>query len=189
MDTSPLDNILGLLALVSYVATLLPTIMRIVFPQIKKNSIPKWLLKHRRTIGIITFFFALGHGLLVIKKRTFDLFDPKTYWIYIQGAVTLIVFALLAITSNDWSIKKLKKNWKRLHQLTYPSMFLLTWHVWGKMSGHWTYITPIGIVASTGITVLFLIRLWIERQGKQQKAQAKVPPKAVVSAKSTIKLN
>lgn len=165
-DIAPLSNILGFLALGSYIVTLLPTILRIVFPKTKQTGIPNLLLKHRRSIGILAFCFALGHGFLLIQKRHFDVFDPKTYWIYMQGVATFVIFTLLAITSNDWSIKRLRKNWKRLHTLTYLAMFLLTWHVWDKMSGHWTYLTPVGIVASAGITVLFLIRLWIERKNK-----------------------
>ena len=173
MDKPTLANILGFASLISYVVTLLPTILRTVFPQTKETGIPKWLLKHRRLIGLIAFFLALGHGLLMVKKRNFDFFDLKTFWIYVQGITTLTIFTLLTITSNDWSVKKLKKNWKQLHKLTYLAMFLLTWHIWGKMSGHWTYLTPIGIVAITGITALFFSRFWIEHQGKQEKNDCK----------------
>lgn len=173
MDTAPLDNILGFLALISYIVTLSPTILRIVFPQVRQTSIPKILLKHRRHIGIFAFFFALAHGFFLVQKRNFDFFDFKTYWIYCQGVATFTIFTILAITSNDWSVKRLKKNWKKLHQLTYWAMFLLIWHIWDKMSGHWTYLTPIGIVAISGITVLFLVRLWIEHQNKQQKINGK----------------
>jgi len=173
MDTPPLANILGLLALISYILTLFPTILRIVFPEVRQTSIPKILLKNRRHIGILAFFFALVHGFLLVQKRNFDFLDLKTYWVYCQGVATFTIFAILAITSNDWSVKRLKKNWKKLHQLTYLAMFLLIWHILDKMSGHWTYLTPIGMVTITGITVLFLIRLWLERQNKQQKANAK----------------
>lgn len=173
MDKPTLANILGFASLASYVVTLLPTILRTVFPQTKETGIPKWLLKHRRLIGIIAFFLALGHGFLMVKKRNFDFFDLKTFWIYVQGITTLTIFTLLTITSNDWSVKKLKKNWKQLHKLTYLAMFLLTWHIWSKMSGHWTYLTPIGIVAITGITALFFIRFWIEYRGKQEKIGGK----------------
>lgn len=174
MDKPTLANIFGFASLASYVVTLLPTILRIVFPQTKETGIPKWLLKHRRLIGIIAFFLALGHGFLMVKKRNFDFFDLKTYWIYVQGITTLTIFTLLTVTSNDWSVKKLKKKWKQLHKLTYLAMFLLTWHIWDKMSGHWTYLTPIGIVAITGSAALFFIRLWSEHQGKQQKTKDKV---------------
>ena len=173
IDTAPLANSLGFLALGSYILTLMPTNLRIVFPQTKRTSIPKWLLKHRRLIGILSFLLALGHGYLLVLKRDFDFFDPSTYWIYIQGVSTFTVFTLLAITSNDWSVKRLKKNWKRLHSQTYLAMFLLTWHVWDKMSEHWSYLTPIGLVAMVAIIALFLVRRWLERQDKQQKAKAK----------------
>jgi methionine sulfoxide reductase heme-binding subunit len=184
IDTASSANILGFFALINYIATLLPTSLRTVFPQTQRTDIPKWLLKHRRTIGILAFFFALAHGFLLVKKRNFDVLDLKTYWIYFQGVVTFTIFTLLAITSNDWSVKRLKKNWKRLHQLTYLAMFLLTWHIWDKMSGKWTYLTPIGIVTITGITVLFLVRLWIEHRKKQQKTdgtafQAKLPANSI----------
>ena len=171
MDTPSSANILGFLALVSYIVTLLPTILRIVFPQTKETGIPKWLLKHRRLVGILAFFFALGHGFLLVKKRNFDFFDIKTYWIYIQGVVTFTIFTVLALTSNDWSVKRLKKNWKKLHQLTYFAMFILHWHIWDKMLGQWTYLTPIAIVNITVITALFLFRLWKEHQDKQKKSK------------------
>lgn len=158
LNTAPIANYLGLLALISYIITLLPTILRIVFPQTKKTGLPKSLLKYRREIGVIAFFLALGHGVLLVSKRNFDFFDIQTYWIYIQGVVTFIIFTLLAITSNDWSVKKLKKNWKKLHELTYLAMFLLVWHVIDKMWGQWSYLTPLGIVGITGVTVLFIVR-------------------------------
>lgn len=183
IDEPSLANVLGVMALVSYSITLLPTILRIVFPQTKETGIPKLLLKHRRIIGIISFFLALGHGLLMIQKRNFDFSDLKTFEIYIQGITTFTIFTLLAITSNNWSVKKLNKNWKQLHKLTYLAMFVLTWHILDKMSGHWTYLTPISIVIIVGIIALFAIRLRIEHQSKQKISQPKV-----TSAKLPIKI-
>ncbi len=161
-NTAPLANVLGLVSLILYVLTLLPTIMRIVFPETKKSGIPKMLLKNRRTLGIIAFFPALGHALLILVKHHPDVGDFQTYVIYLQGILLMAIFTVLTITSNDWSVKKLKKNWKKLHQLTYLAMFLLTWHVADKMFGHWSYLTPIGIIGMTGISVLFAVRKWIE---------------------------
>lgn len=178
MDAVPLANFLGFLALAAYIITLMPTNLRVVFPQTKQTGIPKWLLKHRRLIGIASFLLALGHGYLLIIKRDFDFFDPSTYWIYIQGVLTFIVFVLLAVTSNDWSVKRLKKNWRRLHSLTYLAMFLLTWHVWDKMAEHWSYLTPVGLLAMVAIILLFLVRRWLESRNKKTKAegQQSLPP-------------
>ena len=170
MNTAPIANFYGFLALSSYIATLLPTTMRIVFPQTKKTDLVKFLLKYRRQIGLIAFIFALAHGFLLIRKRNFDFFDLQTYWIYIQGVVTFVIFTLLAITSNNWSIKKLRENWKKLHSLTYLAMFLLTWHVWDKMSAHWSFLTPLGLLGIIAITLLFIYRKWIENQPKSSKS-------------------
>jgi methionine sulfoxide reductase heme-binding subunit len=173
VDQSPLSNCLGFLALGGYIATLLPTNLRIVFPQTKQTVMPKWLLKNRRIIGILSFFLALGHGYLLVIKRDFDFFDPTTFWTYFQGITTFIIFALLAITSNDWSIKRLKKNWKRLHSLTYLAMFLLTWHIWDKMADHWSNLTPLGLGIIIGINCLYLYRCWVERHKKRQDLHQK----------------
>ncbi|MEH2159847.1 MAG: ferric reductase-like transmembrane domain-containing protein [Nostoc sp.] len=129
MDQSPLANILGFLALDGYIVTVVPTIFRIVFPQTKETGIPQWLLKRRLSIGLTAFFLALCHGFLMVQKRNFDFFDINTFWIYIQGVSTFLIFTLLSITSNNWSVKKLKKNWKQLHKLTYVAMVILIWHI------------------------------------------------------------
>lgn len=166
MDTAPIANLLGFLALSSYIITLLPTILRIAFPKTKKTKIFKFLLKYRRQIGLIAFVFAFAHGFLLVKKRNLDFFDLQTYWIYIQGIATFLIFTLLAITSNNWSIKKLKRNWKKLHSLTYLAMFFLAWHVWDKMSGHWSFLTPIGLSGLIVIIALFIYRKRIEYRAK-----------------------
>lgn len=178
IDPSPLSNSLGFLALGGYIATLLPTNLRIVFPQSKQATMPKWLLKNRRLIGVLSFCLALGHGYLLVVKRDFDFFDPSTFWVYIQGVLTFIIFTLLAVTSNDWSMRRLKKNWKRLHSLTYLAMFLLTWHVWDKMADHWSYLTPIGLATLLAINAVYLYRCWIERRNKQQSANSRLKKKA-----------
>lgn len=164
-----LANFLGLLALFSYITTLLPTLLRVVFPATRKHKIPTQLLKYRRQLGILAFILTLAHAVLLVTKRNFDFFDVRTYQIYFPGVATFIIFIILTLTSNDWSIKKLKKNWKKLHQLTYWAMFLLAWHIWGNMSEHWSLITLIGILAIAVTIFLFFKRCWIEWQ--QQKAK------------------
>ena len=171
MDKPTLANILGFASLISYVVTLLPTILRTVFPQTKETGIPKWLLKRRRLIGVIAFFLALGHGFLMVKKRNFDFFDLKTFWIYIQGITTLTIFTLLTITSNDWSVKRLKSNWKKLHNSTYLLIFLLLWHILASMAKHWSYLTPFGVLIIVTTSVFFIKRKWIEQIELKRKQE------------------
>lgn len=169
LDTFSQASLLGFAALTAYILTLLPTNLIIVFPLTRKTGFPQWLLKNRRFIGLLSFFLAVAHGFIFFKQRNFDVFDLKTYFVYFQGVSTFIIFTLLAITSNDWSVKRLKKNWKKLQSLTYLAMFLVTWHIWDKMADHWTYLTPVGIAAISATIVLFLSRVLIKRQSRQQK--------------------
>lgn len=172
MNNILLANFLGFASLVCYGLTLVPTNLRVIFPKTKSAGIPKNLLKHRRLIGVMAFYLALCHGILLISKRNFDMFDAKTYGVYVQGVFIFLVFACLTMTSNDWSIKLLKKNWKKVHQLTYLCMFLLIWHIWDKMSGHWSLFTPLALILAISITVLFVLRRWTEiRNRKPQKPQ------------------
>src|SRR4028118_36113 len=158
LDTFSQGSLLGFAALTAYILTLLPTNLRMVFPHTKKTGFPQWLLKYRRLIGLLSFFLAVLHGFLFFKQRNFDVFDLKTYFVYFQGVSTFIILTLLAITSNDWSVKRLKKNWKNLQGLTYLAMVLVTGHIWERMTGHWRYLPPVGIAGLTATIVLFLDR-------------------------------
>jgi sulfoxide reductase heme-binding subunit YedZ len=160
-------NLLGFLAVISYILTLIPTSIRIIFPTLKKAKFIIQLLKNRRQLGILSFVLALGHAWLLIVKRNFDFFDLTTYRVYVHGSATFIIFTLLAITSNDWCVKKMKKNWRQLHQLTYLAMFLLFWHINDKMYGHWNLSTPLVVMGMTAIIILFLRRCWLEQQMKK----------------------
>lgn len=180
MEMPTFANFLGTLALISYVITLAPTNIRIVFPLLIKNKLITFSLKYRRQIGVSAFILAFIHGGLFVIKRRVDLADSSTYWIYIQGISILTIFTLLAITSNDWSVKNLKKNWKRLHQLTYLAMFLLVWHIGDKMLGHWTYLTSFNILVVIIAIVLFLKRRSIEYNKYNKQTQS-----SIVNSKSS----
>lgn len=158
LKPAPIANILGFFALLSYIATLLPSLIKLVFPTTKKNKILSQLLKYRRHIGVAAFSLGLNHGVLLIIKLHLNLFEPHTYIKYFQGFSTLCIFTLLAFTSHDQAVKNLKTKWKKLHRLTYLAIFILPWHILDKMAGHWTYITPVAVLLTTAIAILFIVR-------------------------------
>lgn len=162
-----MDNLLGLLALATYAATLLPSNLKIVFPSLRPSSFVKLLLQHRRSIGIWTFFLSVAHTCLVIHTHRIDLSDASFYRQSASGLAVLAIFLLLTITSNNWSMRMLKRNWKRLHGLTYLAVFLLPWHITDKMEEHWSPITPVGI----GL-IFLLIYSFIVRRHKETAAKS-----------------
>ena len=176
LEPAPLSNFLGFLSLLCCTTTITPSIVRTVFPATKKNNVLRWIVTNRRQIGVTAFSFGLSHGFLLMLERNLSLSDPHTYIKYFQGISTLIIFTILAITSSDWSVKKLKSNWKKLHQLTYLAIFLLPWHIIDKMGGHWTRLTPLAVLITTVMVILFIRRKGIEQsefKGKQKALKQK----------------
>lgn len=118
----------GFLALMSLIFILsIPVIVKI-----RNNKFTTFLMAERRWIGIYTFFFALIHVILVynfifgwdINKL---LNHPNKLFLSF-GTIALIILTLLAITSNNFSVKKLGKNWKKLHMLIYLALLLALIH-------------------------------------------------------------
>ena len=94
------------------------------------------LIKQRRAIGVIAFFFLLAHLLV---WAILDVQSAARVWAdilerpYITiGMAGFILLVPLAITSNDLSIRKMGAHaWRRLHRLVYPAAFLGVLHyVW-----------------------------------------------------------
>lgn len=82
------------------------------------------LVRMRRLIGVMAFFYALAHVGVYVE---FDLgWELDAAWRALRekpflaaGAVALLTLVPLALTSNDWSVRALGGSWKRLHRLAY----------------------------------------------------------------------
>jgi len=94
--------------------------------------------KVRRALGLYAFLFAAGHLTL------FAVVDYQLQWNWIWldskskayiwvGLVALVILATLALTSFQWWMKRMGKNWKRLHRLVYLAGILVVFHyAWVK---------------------------------------------------------
>ena len=108
---------LGLYALQLLVATLLITPLR--------NLLNINLIKFRRAIGLMAFFYVLAHF------TTYLWLDQQWGWVaifkditkrpyIIIGVLSFLALVPLAVTSNNRSIKRLgAASWKKLHRLSY----------------------------------------------------------------------
>jgi sulfoxide reductase heme-binding subunit YedZ len=118
----------GFLSLLSILFVLaIPILVRL-----KQNKFTIGLLLNRRWIGIYTFFFGLIHGVLVLNfffSWDFARFFGNPGSIYLSmGLVALIILAAMAGTSNDTAVRKMGRNWKRLHNLLYLALLLSVIH-------------------------------------------------------------
>ena len=95
----------------------------------------KWsqLLRTRRMLGLYAYFYIILH---LFGYLWFDqFFDWEEIWFDILerpfitvGMVAIILLTPLAITSTKGMIRRLGKNWKRLHRLIYPISILAIIH-------------------------------------------------------------
>ncbi|SMX46127.1 protein-methionine-sulfoxide reductase heme-binding subunit MsrQ [Actibacterium lipolyticum] len=81
------------------------------------------LIKFRRAIGLLAFFYIVAHLAVWLFL---DVQDGSLIWKdivkrpYITiGMAAFVLMLPLALTSNNWSIRKLGPKWRQLHKLTY----------------------------------------------------------------------
>jgi methionine sulfoxide reductase heme-binding subunit len=98
------------------------------------------LLLVRRNVGVAAACYAVAHLSLYIVDQNFKLgtvVSEIALRLYLTiGFITLLVLLALAITSTDAWVKKLGRNWKRLHRLSYPfaAVALLHYHIQSKLN-------------------------------------------------------
>ena len=83
-----------------------------------------WLIHYRRMLGLYVFFYASLHLLTYVWfDQYFNVGDIvrdiiKRPFITL-GVICWLLLLPLAVTSNQAMIKRLKKNWARLHKMVY----------------------------------------------------------------------
>jgi sulfoxide reductase heme-binding subunit YedZ len=133
-------------------------------------------LKVRRPFGLYAFMYASLHFL------TFTGLDYSFDWSLLKGAIfekpfvlvglgALLILIALAVTSFRWWMKRMGRNWTRLHWLVYLAAGLVILHYAWALKGDifrlkGNILGPVGF----GLTLLFLlvlrirpIRRWITK--------------------------
>lgn len=118
-------SLFGFIALVSLLLVLATPLLF----KVNKGRFAAYLMTHMRWTGIYTFVFGLIHVILVLHLFFAWNLAMITQNIYIfLGGIAMLILALMAATSNDASVRKLGRNWKRLHRLVYIALFLALLH-------------------------------------------------------------
>ena len=83
-----------------------------------------WLQRLRRMLGLFAFFYAFLHFMTYVWLDQFFLFDEmardviKRPFITV-GALGFVLLIPLAVTSTNRMMRRLGRNWQRLHRLAY----------------------------------------------------------------------
>ncbi|GAA6190913.1 protein-methionine-sulfoxide reductase heme-binding subunit MsrQ [Phaeobacter sp. NW0010-22] len=127
------------------------------------------LMKFRRAIGVITFFYVVLHLLVwlvldvqILGQIWADILKRPYITIGMAGFLVLLP---LAITSNNWSVRKLGRLWRILHKAVYGAALLGGVHFVMLVKGF--QIEPLIYL---GVIVLLLILRLPARRSSPQRA-------------------
>ncbi|OED43981.1 iron reductase [Chromatiales bacterium (ex Bugula neritina AB1)] len=134
---------------------------RLIFPN---NRFWLWMARRRRYLGVAAFCYAIAHTVLYfidMGSLANVLGEALLLGIW-TGWLAMFILMPLAITSNDWSVKRLGRNWKRLQQIVYIAAIATL--------VHWLFVhNNIGpaLVHFLPLAGLELYRVWKLNAGKR----------------------
>lgn len=150
------------------------------------------LNKLRRPLGLYGYMYAAIH-LAIFAGLDYNL-DPQLIWQAINeklylvvGIVGFAILSIVALTSFQWWMVRLGKNWKRLHKLVYIINLLVVLHFGLSVKGdffrlHGDVLRP--LLALAAVSLLLILRIPAVRRSiagqrrkvtRTQKAE-QIPP-------------
>lgn len=128
------------------------------------------LIRFRRAFGLLAFSYVFLHLLVwlvldvgILSQIWADILKRPYITIGMAGFVCLIP---LALTSNNWSVRRLGPKWRSLHRLTYVAVLLGGLHYIMLVKGF--QIEPLAYMAI--ILALLALRLPGKRRTQTRRA-------------------
>lgn len=145
------------------ILTMAVTPLQLMFPG---RAWVRWLLKRRRYFGVAAFGYALLHTVVyLLRMGSFgDIVADAAEPGLLTGWLAMAIFVPLAITSNDASVRRLRRLWKRLHRWVYAAAVLTF--------AHWvlTAFDPVpGLIHLSVLAALEAYRLWKTARNRSRR--------------------
>lgn len=165
-----LEHSTGIWALRFLLATLAITPLR---------NLSKWngVIRFRRMLGLFAFFYASLHLTIYLVV------DLGGFWSQILleiakkpfvtvGFLAWLLMIPLAITSTKGMMRRLGRNWQRLHRLVYFSGFFAALHFLWQVKYGETIAALEPVVYASIFVLLMLARVpnWITRRAKRKQS-------------------
>ena len=108
----------------------------------------------RRMVGLFAFFYASIHFLswmaFILGFRWLAIAEELVERPYITvGFLAYVILFLLGVTSTNSMVRRLGKNWKRLHKFIYAASILAIVHLWWILRTDVTEAVIYGVLLAT----------------------------------------
>lgn len=133
------------------------------------SSLLGWreLPARRRALGLYSFMYAAVHALIFLDldyglnwNLILDTIVEKRF--ILVGAIAFLLLIPLAVTSFDYWVKRLRRDWKRLHRLVYLIAPLIILHFgWARKGDIFRLEGDVSQPFAYGLIVAFLLVLRI----------------------------
>ena len=127
------------------------TPLKLTFPG---SKLARWYLAQRRSLGVASFAYASAHLIAYLARQGWDrIAEDFAQAGFLTGWIGFAIFAALAATSNDLSVRILRHGWKRLHRLVHLAAMLVF--------AHWALTAFDPFVATCHIAALVLLETYL----------------------------
>ena len=135
----------GRAALLVLLVVITPGILGRFNIQIKLTRI---ITLYRRRLGILVFSLAFTHYHLISLPRLTG-FEPLKFpypLFQMFGFYALAILFFMFITSNNFSVRRLGKWWKRLHRVVYMALLFILLHTALQRTSIWSILAGVFLV-------------------------------------------
>ena len=120
----------------------------------------RWLVQRRRHIGVAAFAYCALHVAYWLQRTPLvEILQSFVDPLVLFGWIGFFVYVAMAITSNDWSVRRMGGDWKRLQRWVYLATPLALLHWFMAEDFRWTTV----IIYGGLLTVIMLLRLVVRR--------------------------
>ena len=151
---------------------------------LRKLTKQYWLIGVRRMIGLFAFFYGCLHFTTYIwLDKSFDVHemikDVYKRPFITAGFTAFVLLIPLALTSTKGWIRRLGKNWQRLHRLIYVTGIAAVIHyIWLVKAD---LRKPLQYAFVLGVLLIYRVAMWISEARRKMTPAARSPRAAEVT--------
>jgi len=164
--------------------TLILILTTLSITPLRKLTKQYWLIGVRRMIGLFAFFYGCLHFTTYIwLDKSFDVHemikDVYKRPFITAGFTAFVLMIPLALTSTKGWIRRLGKNWQRLHRLIYVTGIAAVIHyIWLVKAD---LRKPLQYAFVLGVLLIYRVAVWISEARKKMTPAARSPRAAEVT--------